>query len=83
MLNTLDRYIGKNILVTIFITLFALVGLSAVIKFIDQLHLLNDSYRLIHAILFALLTIPRDIEIFFPNDHPSRCDYCVGEYGWA
>ena len=37
MINTLDRYIGKkSILGTIFATLMTLVGLSAIIKFVEQ-----------------------------------------------
>lgn len=36
MINTLDRYIGKSILGAIFATLMTLVGLSAVIKFVEQ-----------------------------------------------
>ena len=36
LMNTLDRYIGKSILGAIFATLFTLVGLSAIIKFVEQ-----------------------------------------------
>ncbi len=67
MLSTLDRYIGKNILGTIFATLFALVGLSAIIKFVEQFRSVGEgSYDIWKAGLFTLLTMPKDVETFFP-----------------
>lgn len=67
MLNTLDRYIGKNILGTIFITLFTLVGLSTIIKFVEQFRSIGKgSYDSLQAITYTLLTMPKDIETFFP-----------------
>ncbi|MDR8241245.1 permease, partial [Acinetobacter baumannii] len=35
--GVLDRYIGKTIFNTIMMTLFMLVSLSGIIKFVDQL----------------------------------------------
>lgn len=67
MMNTLDRYIGKNILGAIFATLFTLVGLSAIIKFVEQFRFVGKgSYDSLQAILYTLLTMPKDIETFFP-----------------
>ncbi len=37
MFGVLDRYIGKTIFNTIMMTLFMLVSLSGIIKFVDQL----------------------------------------------
>lgn len=37
MLGVLDRYIGRTIFSTIMATLFMLVSLSGIIKFVDQL----------------------------------------------
>ena len=37
MFGVLDRYIGKTIFNTIIMTLFMLVSLSGIIKFVDQL----------------------------------------------
>lgn len=66
-MNQLTRYIAKNILVTIFITLFALAGLSAIIKFVDQLRNLGrGSFELLDILLYVILTIPSDIAIFLP-----------------
>ena len=36
IMGTLDRYLGKSILGAIFATLLTLVGLSAIIKFVEQ-----------------------------------------------
>ncbi|SPW32443.1 Lipopolysaccharide export system permease protein lptG [Edwardsiella tarda] len=37
MFGVLDRYIGRTIFNTIMMTLFMLVSLSGIIKFVDQL----------------------------------------------
>ncbi|WP_386686863.1 LPS export ABC transporter permease LptG [Lonepinella sp. MS14437] len=67
MMNTLERYIGKSILGTIFATLLTLVGLSAIIKFVEQFRSVGKgSYDSLQAILYTVLTIPKDIETFFP-----------------
>ncbi|MGQ0285975.1 LPS export ABC transporter permease LptG [Pasteurellaceae bacterium 22721_9_1] len=67
MMNTLERYIGKNILGTIFATLFTLVGLSAIIKFVEQFRSVGKgSYDSMQAVIYTILTIPKDIETFFP-----------------
>ncbi|TCK01714.1 lipopolysaccharide export system permease protein [Volucribacter psittacicida] len=67
MMNVLDRYIGKSILGAIFATLFTLVGLSAIIKFVEQFRSVGrGSYDTLQAVLYTLLTIPKDIETFFP-----------------
>ncbi|SQH97297.1 LPS export ABC transporter permease LptG [Haemophilus haemolyticus] len=67
MMNTLDRYIGKSILGSIFATLLTLVGLSAIIKFVEQFRSVGKgTYDIWQAVAFTSLTIPKDIETFFP-----------------
>lgn len=67
MFGVLDRYIGKTILNTILMTLFMLVSLSAIIKFVDQLKRTGQgSYSAMGAGLYTLLTVPKDIQVFFP-----------------
>ena len=67
MMNTLDRYIGKSILGSIFATLLTLVGLSAIIKFVEQFRSVGKgTYDIWQAAAFTGLTIPKDIETFFP-----------------
>ena len=66
-MNTLDRYIGKSILGSIFATLLTLVGLSAIIKFVEQFRSVGKgTYDIWQAVAFTGLTIPKDIETFFP-----------------
>lgn len=67
MFGVLDRYIGKTIFNTIIMTLFMLVSLSGIIKFTDQLRKIGQgNYTALGAGIFTLLSIPQDIEIFFP-----------------
>ena len=77
LMNTLDRYIGKSILGAIFATLFTLVGLSAIIKFVEQFRSVGKgSYDIWQAVAYTGLTIPKDVETFFPNGGLVRCLNC-------
>ncbi|VFP80687.1 LPS export ABC transporter permease LptG [Candidatus Erwinia haradaeae] len=67
MLNILDRYICKTIFYNILATLFVLVSLSSVIKFVDQLRKIGQgTYTALGALIYTILSIPKDIELFFP-----------------
>lgn len=67
MFRVLDRYIGKTIFNTIMLTLFMLVSLSGIIKFVDQLRKTGQgAYSAMDAGYYTLLSVPKDIEIFFP-----------------
>ncbi len=67
MFGVLDRYIGKTIFNTIMATLFMLVSLSGIIKFVDQLRKTGQGdYTALGAGLYTILSVPKDIEIFFP-----------------
>lgn len=66
-MNVLERYIGRTILGSIMLTLFMLVGLGAIIKFVEEFRAVGQgSYDGLHAAYYTFLTIPRDIETFFP-----------------
>lgn len=66
-MNILERYIGKTILSAIFLTLFMLIGLGAIIKFVEEFRDVGrGSYDGLKAAYYTFLTIPRDIETFFP-----------------
>ena len=66
-MNVLERYIGKTILSSIMLTLFMLVGLGAIIKFVEEFRAVGQgSYDGLHAAYYTFLTIPRDVETFFP-----------------
>lgn len=67
MFKVLDYYIGKTILSTIALTLSMLVGLSAIIKYVEQLRSVGQgTYTLFKALQFVVYSVPGDIEIFFP-----------------
>ncbi|KFK94997.1 MULTISPECIES: LPS export ABC transporter permease LptG [unclassified Serratia (in: enterobacteria)] len=67
MFGVLDRYIGKTIFNTIMMTLFMLVSLSGIIKFVEQLRKVGQGdYTALSAGVFTLLSAPKDIELFFP-----------------
>jgi len=67
MFGVLDRYIGRTILTTIGMTLFILVSLSGIIKFVDQLRKVGQgSYSALAAGMYTLLSVPKDVQIFFP-----------------
>ncbi|OBT17396.1 lipopolysaccharide ABC transporter permease LptG [Vibrio sp. UCD-FRSSP16_10] len=67
MFKILDLYIGRTIIATTSICLVTLVGLSGIIKYVEQLRKVGrGTYDLLHALYFVLLSVPRDIELFFP-----------------
>ena len=67
MFSVLDRYIGKTILNYILMTLFLLVSLSGIIKFVEQLRKTGrGSYTAFDAGWFTLLDAPSDLQTFFP-----------------
>lgn len=67
MFKILDLYIGRTIIATSSIVLITFVGLSGIIKYVEQLRKVGQgSYDLMKALYFVILSIPRDIEMFFP-----------------
>lgn len=67
MFSILDQYIGKTVLRTSLLSLAVLTGLSALIRFVEQLRSVGEgSYSIAQAGLFVLYSLPRDIEVFFP-----------------
>nr|WP_306416389.1 MULTISPECIES: LPS export ABC transporter permease LptG [unclassified Vibrio] len=60
-------YIGRTIISTTALVLVTFVGLSGIIKYVEQLRKVGrGTYDLLQALYFVLLSIPRDIEMFFP-----------------
>lgn len=66
MFSILDRYIGKTIISTIGISLFLLISLSGIIRFIDQLRRIKVDYDAFAVGIYSLLMAPKDLEVFFP-----------------
>lgn len=66
-MKILDLYIARIIAATTFLTLLILVGLNAVIMFVEQMKSVGTgNYELSHAVLYVLYSVPRHIETFFP-----------------
>lgn len=67
MFKILDMYLARTLIGTTFISLSVLIGLSALIKFVDQLrHIGRGSFDMTVAGIYVLLSLPREIEQFFP-----------------
>ncbi|MDD1781719.1 LPS export ABC transporter permease LptG [Enterovibrio sp. ZSDZ35] len=67
MFKILDLYIGRTIIATTTLCLATLVGLSAIIKFVEQLRSVGEgTFTMVTALQYVLLSMPRDIEMFFP-----------------
>ncbi|MFC4702054.1 LPS export ABC transporter permease LptG [Glaciecola siphonariae] len=67
MFKILDLYIARTLLSTIAVTLSVLVGLSALIKFVEQLRRVGQGdYDMTVAALYVFLSLPREVELFLP-----------------
>ncbi|KJY96506.1 MULTISPECIES: LPS export ABC transporter permease LptG [Pseudoalteromonas] len=66
-MKTLDWYLGRSIMQTTGFALLVLVGISTLIKFIEQLKSVGrGSYDIMDALLYTLYTVPGDVVVFFP-----------------
>lgn len=66
-MRILDAYLGRSIMQTSAFTLMVLVGLSGLIKFIEQLKSVGrGTYDEMDALLYTLYTLPYDVVVFFP-----------------
>ncbi|ATC93635.1 LPS export ABC transporter permease LptG [Pseudoalteromonas tunicata] len=66
-MKILDWYLGRSILQTTGFALLVLVGISTLIKFIEQLKYVGrGSYDVMTAGLYTLFSIPADVVTFFP-----------------
>lgn len=67
MFKILDLYIARTLLGTVTVTLSVLISLSALIKFVEQLRKVGEgNYDMLAAVVYVLLSLPRDLEQFFP-----------------
>lgn len=66
MFSILDRYIGRTILSSIGLSLFLLISLSGIIRFIDQLRRIKGDYDAFSVGIYTALMTPKDLETFFP-----------------
>jgi lipopolysaccharide export system permease protein len=67
MFKIIDWYIARTLLATTAMSLGVLVGLSALIKFIEQMKQVGrGSYDMTVAGVYIVLSLPRELEQFFP-----------------
>lgn len=67
MFTIFDRYIGRTVLMAILLCELTLVGLSAVIRYVEQLRSVGEgTYTLLSAFYYVLLSIPQEVVLFFP-----------------
>ncbi|WP_152225389.1 LPS export ABC transporter permease LptG [Pseudomonas sp. SCB32] len=57
-MRKLDRYIGITVFISILAVLGVILGLAELFAFVDQLGQINDTYTLVDALKFVLLTAP-------------------------
>ena len=66
-MGILDRYIGRTVFAATFLSLFVLIGLSSIIKFVEQMKKVGEgSYDVWHAAYFVILKMPIELIVFFP-----------------
>lgn len=66
-MGILDRYIGKIIFAATMLSLFVLIGLSSIIKFVEQMKGVGKgTYDAWGAAYFVVLKIPAEVVVFFP-----------------
>ncbi|AHG81327.1 Lipopolysaccharide export system permease protein lptG [Bibersteinia trehalosi USDA-ARS-USMARC-188] len=66
-MNILERYIGKTILLYIFVVLLVIIGLAGIIKYVEEFrHVGKGSYDALNAAYYTVLMLPSDLENFFP-----------------
>lgn len=67
MFSILDRYVGRTVLMTILLCTLVLVGLSALIKYVEQLKQVGrGAYTAASAGWYVLLSMPKELVMFFP-----------------
>ncbi|MGL5225434.1 MAG: LPS export ABC transporter permease LptG [Aeromonas sp.] len=67
MFGILDRYIGRVIFMAIVLCEVTLVGLAALIKYVEQLKSVGDGhYDMMSALYYVLLSMPKEAVLFFP-----------------
>ncbi|MGY5450548.1 LPS export ABC transporter permease LptG [Agarivorans sp. MS3-6] len=67
MFRILDWYIGRTIIMSCLLVLVTLQSLSMIVKFVEQLGSVGQGdYQVVDALWYVLLSVPRELEVFFP-----------------
>lgn len=66
-MSILDRYIGKQLILTILVIMVALLGVDLFFYLVNELrHVGKGDYTLTKSLIFIALTIPRKLYLMFP-----------------
>ena len=66
-MKILDRYIGTQVLMTISLVTFALLGVDVFFYLVNELRTIGKGdYTFNVALLYVILTIPRKLYLIFP-----------------
>jgi len=66
MLLKLDRYIGKQVFLSIMVVMLVVVGLDFLFQMIDEMSDLNEGYTLIIALAYSALNVPAAFYEYLP-----------------
>lgn len=67
MFRILDWYVGRTIIMSSMLVLVTLQSLSMIVKFVEQLGSVGQGdYQIADALWYVLLSVPRELEMFFP-----------------
>jgi lipopolysaccharide export system permease protein len=65
-MRQLDSYVARNVLMATMVVMIVIVGLDAIFTLVDELDNLKGNYKLVDALLFSGLRLPRRIYEYMP-----------------
>jgi lipopolysaccharide export system permease protein len=66
MMRQLDSYVARNVLIATLVVMVVIVGLDAIFTLVDELDNLKGNYKLVDALFFSGLRLPRRIYEYMP-----------------
>jgi lipopolysaccharide export system permease protein len=66
MMRKLDSYVARNVLMATLVVMVVIVGLDAIFTLVDELDNLKGNYKLVDALFFSGLRLPRRIYEYMP-----------------
>ncbi len=65
-MRQLDSYVARNVLIATLVVMVVIVGLDAIFTLVDELDNLKGNYKLVDALFFSGLRLPRRIYEYMP-----------------
>ena len=65
-MRQLDSYVARNVLMATLVVMIVIVGLDAIFTLVDELDNLKGNYKLVDALFFSGLRLPRRIYEYMP-----------------